>query len=343
MHVLQLGPYPPPHGGVQTNLTAIRQYLLDRGIPCSVINLTRHRRENHDSVYYPESAAAVVKLLFTLPASILHVHLGGDVSPRLIGLLLCMTLVPGRKTVLTFHSGGYPSSPAGQTARPGTLRGFVFRRFDRIIAVNQAIVDLFLKFGVPQSSIRLILPHSIPAALPPAELPDRLRNFLDAHEQILLTVGLLEAEYDLPLQIDVLERVHRTHPKAGLIIAGSGSLEQDLRSHIASKPYASDILLYGDMPHAITLSLIRQCDLFLRTTLYDGDSVSVREALHVGTPVIASDNGMRPDGCILIPKCNIEALAEAIDANLGRALSTPALQRENDANLASVFQLYQEL
>ena len=33
--------------------------------------------------------------------------------------------------------------------------------------------------------------------------------------------------------------------------------------------------------------------IFLRTTLYDGDSISVREALHLGVPVIASDNGMR--------------------------------------------------
>ena len=28
MRVLQLGPYPPPHGGVQTNLVAIRAFLL---------------------------------------------------------------------------------------------------------------------------------------------------------------------------------------------------------------------------------------------------------------------------------------------------------------------------
>ena len=27
MIILQMGPYPPPHGGVQTNLVAIRRYL----------------------------------------------------------------------------------------------------------------------------------------------------------------------------------------------------------------------------------------------------------------------------------------------------------------------------
>ena len=34
MRVVQLGPYPPPHGGVQTNLVAIREYLRRRGHAC---------------------------------------------------------------------------------------------------------------------------------------------------------------------------------------------------------------------------------------------------------------------------------------------------------------------
>ena len=55
MVVLQLGPYPPPHGGVQTNLVAIRDYLRSRGMAAPVINLTRHRRRDSDDVYYPQS------------------------------------------------------------------------------------------------------------------------------------------------------------------------------------------------------------------------------------------------------------------------------------------------
>src|SRR5207253_5339724 len=73
----------------------------------------------------------------------------------------------------------------------------------------------------------------------------------------------------------------------------SSDLESELRTRIAAKPYRGHILLYGDLPHAVTLRAILKCDVLLRTTLYDGDSVSVREALYIGTPVIATDNGMR--------------------------------------------------
>ena len=128
-------------------------------------------------------------------------------------------------------------------------------------------------------------------------MPEPVRKFFESHEHVLLTVGLLEPEYDLALQIDVMEQF----PGIGLLIIGSGSLEAELRAMIAAKPYGKDILLAGDVPHAATLRAIQQCDMLLRTTHYDGDSISVREALHLGTPVIASNNGMRPGGCDPFP------------------------------------------
>src|SRR6185437_14834553 len=86
MKVVQLGPYPPPHGGVQTNLVAIRNLLRSAGHECLAINLTRHRREEADGVYYPHSAAGLLNLLWRLKADILHLHLGGDLTRRLVDL-----------------------------------------------------------------------------------------------------------------------------------------------------------------------------------------------------------------------------------------------------------------
>ena len=84
------------------------------------------------------------------------------------------------------------------------------------------------------------------------------------------------------------------------MIVGSGSLEADLIESIASKPYRDDVFLAGDVPHPITLHLVNQADILLRTTRFDGDAISIREALFLGTPVIATDNQMRPDGLHLI-------------------------------------------
>src|ERR1035437_5034046 len=124
LKVLLLGPFPPPHGGVEISLAALQDFLHRREVCCEVINLTRHRKTEGRGVYYPASAMDVVRLLLQKKAEIIHLHIGGDVSWRLLGLGLMCSLLPSRKLVLTLHSGGYPSSPAGKAARPMGLRGF---------------------------------------------------------------------------------------------------------------------------------------------------------------------------------------------------------------------------
>jgi len=343
MKVLQLGPYPPPHGGVQTNLVAIREYLLAHGDECLAINLTRFRHADADGVFYPRSAAALAALLLRLQADIIHLHFGGDLTPRLLALAGFASLLPGRKVVLTFHSGGYPSSVAGQTAGPWTLRGLILRRLHGVIAVNAEIAALFRKFGVPLGRIRTILPFAVKMPDRAMPLPEAVRSFVAAHQPVLLTVGLLEPEYDLPLQIDGMEDVLGRFPQAGLLIVGAGSLEGELRQRIAAKPYAEHVLLHGDMPHATTLRVMIECRALLRTTLYDGDSVAVREALCLGTPVIASDNGMRPPGVRLIPAADRERLCDAIFATLDEGDRPPTIAGDGQENIRQVVEFYEAL
>ncbi len=342
MTVLQLGPFPPPHGGVQTNLVAIRDHLRRHGIRAPEINLTRHRRQNADDVFYPTSALEVIRLLFSIKADVIHLHFGGELTPRLLGLCLVCCLIPGRRVVLTFHSGGYPSGSGGR-AQSRSLQGWVLRRPEAVVAVNEEIAAWFRRLGVNERRIRVICPFA-PVAVP-HDGPQRedIRQFIAAHSPVLTTVGLLEPEYDLAVQIRALAAIRSRHPRAGLAIVGSGSLEADLRAMIHSHPARAHILLCGDVAHSDTVGLIAESDLFLRTTLYDGDSVSVREALQIGVPVIATDNGMRPAGVVLVPRSDENALLGAIDRTLAAAPRAVAVPAENEASLDDILDLYRDV
>jgi len=344
MRVLQIGPYPPPHGGVQSNLVAIREYLRNRGIYCAVINLTRFRRTAADDIYYPESALQTLALLLRLRYDILHIHFGGNITLRLLALWMVCSLIPGKKTVLTFHSGGYPASQPGRTARPATLRGFIFRRLDRIIGVNEEMIAMFRRFGVSADRLALIPPDAV-LQPPPAQLRPEIADFFQSHSPVLSTVGGLELEYDIPLQVEVVGDLLPQFPRLGLVIVGAGSLERQMRDLIGSKPYSSHMLLCGDVPHAETLSVIRGCRVFLRTTFYDGDSIAVREALHFGTPVIATDNGMRPPHVHLIGMSDRDGCRRTIERILAEAApaSPHAGQEMNDNSLLAVLELYRQL
>jgi glycosyltransferase involved in cell wall biosynthesis len=155
---------------------------------------------------------------------------------------------------------------------------------------------------------------------------------------------LLEPEYDLPLQIEVLGAVRQRYPNAGLAIIGSGSLQAQLEAQIEGVSYAPHIKLCGDVEHGITLSAIEACDVFLRTTLYDGDSISVREALHLGVPVIATDNGMRPAGVHLIAISDRDGCRRMIEQVLADPpLREPRARHTNADNIQAVVQVYREL
>jgi len=346
LRVLLLGPYPPPHGGVETNVVAIRDFLFRSQINCQVINLTRHRKTEGNGVYYPRGVFEVLRLLLKLQFDIIHIHIGGEVTWRLLGLGFVCSLLPGRKVVLTLHSGGYPSSPAGKGARPGSFRGHIFSRFDGLIGVNQEIVDMFVRFGVPRQRIRLIAPYALPEQIPDVPLPDTMRAFYESHSPLLLTVSGLEPEYDLPLQINALRSFREVRPNAGLVIVGGGSCEREILEEIRAQPYGEHILLAGDVPHEVALCAMSMADVFLRTSLYDGDSIAVREALHFGLPIIATDNGMRPAGVHLIPAGNQSALSNALGAHtMEKSYRDRAHCRRgpDEKNLISVLELYGEL
>jgi glycosyltransferase involved in cell wall biosynthesis len=341
MQILQFGVFPPPEGGVQTNVKDIRDYLRARNIRSGVIHLSRHRQRDADDVFYPKTPLAVVRSAMAFPAEIWHFHLGGSLTKALLGLYTVGTSVPGKRKILTFHSGGYPSSPDAH--RPHPLRDFVFRRFDRIIAVNEEIEQMFLRLGVSREKIKIIPPFGLPSQPAPVDIPLPIARFMQLHSSILLSVCGLEPEYDIALQIDAMEDVLRRFPDTGLIVAGGGSLENTLRQHLAAKTYADSVILFGNVPREVNLNLMTRSDAVLRTTWYDGDAISVREALQFDVPVIASDNGMRPPGVILIPARNRQALVESIFSVLETPRQPRSPKPATFENLQRILELYREL
>lgn len=344
MRVLQLGPYPPPRGGITSNMLAIRAELLAAGHHCSIVATSKSSLiVPEPDVYHPGGALALLKLLYTLEFDVLHIHVGGEIPPRVLALIFLCTARARGRCVMTLHSGGYPLSEEGKNARPNGIRGFIFRRLERIVTVNKMMFEMFERYGVKRENIRTILPFSNELPDKSVEIPPELKDFAARHRPFLFSASLLEEEYGLPLQIEALGEVLKEFPQAGLMLAGSGSLENRLREIVREKPYADHIMLAGDLDHNIVLNLTDECDLMLRTTRYDGDAISVREALFLETPVIATDNGMRPDGVHLIPVGDVNALANSIKLIAGREKPPKTRKAEDKSNIRSVIDLYEEI
>jgi glycosyltransferase involved in cell wall biosynthesis len=71
-------------------------------------------------------------------------------------------------------------------------------------------------------------------------------------------------------------------------------------------------LLLGNLPHDQFLTLMTRCSAVLRTPACDGVAASVLEALALGVPVVASENGRRPAGVISYEDTSAEEMCDRL-------------------------------
>jgi glycogen synthase len=344
LRILQLGPYPPPEGGISRNMLAIREELLKRGHTCSIIATSRSSRvDAGQDVYHPNSVLKLLRLLSSLDFDVLHLHIGGDVSRRVLSLAMACALFAKDKSILTLHSGEYPVSKEGQKASQRSLRGRIFHRFSRLVAVNAAIANVFRRYGINEDRIRIILPYALRQPDPVVKMPNGFISFYKRHSPMLLAVGGLEKDYDPLFQIASMNDILKSFPQAGLMIVGDGSMRHKVEVAVEESGYKENILLGGNVEHHVVLHLIKDADILLRTTLFDGDAISIREALFLGTPVIATDVSERPDGVELIKVGDKTALLEATRRALQKERNENQQLQADNTQIKQVVDLYQEL
>lgn len=343
LRVLQLGPVPPPEGGVSRNLFAIRDRLLGEASACKVVATTNSgAAADGEDIHFPRTPLAFITTLRSIDADITHLHLGGEITPRVLALAAAVKIFGRGKKVLTMHSGGFPGSPAGRAASPATIAAMIFRQFDHIIAVNEEIAEVFRRYGIRDEDLSIIPPFDL--SRPPAglELPAEITDFAGKHYPLLVSVGGLEPEYQPILLIESLKKLKAGHPDAGLIIVGGGSMRREAEKAIDDHKLENDVLLSGALQHDVVLKLIEEANVMLRLTKFDGDAISVRESLFLGIPVIATNVGIRPEGVHLIGEQTPEAIVEAIEAVLSEPQQIVGISDTND-HIGEVVALYRKL
>ena len=205
---------------------------------------------------------------------------------RAIVLAPVFAVLPGR-AVLVLHSGAVGRQLDAQPPALRTLTRLALRAYDEIWAVNAEIGSALPAHLLDR--VRVLSPF-VPTPVPSAGLPER--------EPHLLTVATNSglAHYNAELAVGAVRLVRRSWPDARLWILAYDRDGPELRALRAATAALDWVELSFNLDGpAVTRALARSA-VFLRPTSWDGDSVMVREALAVGTRVVASDVGPRPPG-----------------------------------------------
>lgn len=323
--LLLVGPFPPPHGGVSVHVATLQELLLKSGIPCRVLNISRDAPRSDSYVSIRGSLHfAILLLRYSFEGWSLHVHINGhNVKSWLVALTAGLAGMIGRRArgaMLTIHSGMSPAYlNSGRFARFLAWATCGFYR--HIIGVNSEIAAELRALPVPAERIE-ILPAflSTPAAL--RQLPDGFEEWSQTHDPVLSTALFFRPEYGFEVLVQAIGELRRKHPRLGCVVMGdSESRPEGLQPHVFA---------IGDVSHESCLAVIARSDVFVRPTFSDGDAISVREALALGTPVVASDVVPRPKGTLCFKTGDATDLASRIESLL-RGTGLPELARSEPA------------
>jgi len=168
---------------------------------------------------------------------------------------------------------------------------------------------------------------------------ENLRRNVEWHEDnpIVISTRHHEPIYNLECLIQAIPRVAKEIPTARFLILGKGGLTQKLKDSVAALGVGSSVKFVGQVPFAEIPKLLRMADIYVSTSLSDGTSASLIEAMTCEIPVIVADiPGNREwikDGFngLLFPIKDSEALAERMtrllkDKNLGKSLAAKAYE-----------------
>ena len=90
----------------------------------------------------------------------------------------------------------------------------------------------------------------------------------------------------------------KTWPDLGIVVVGTGDDSKAFKAQVDNLELTEHLHMAGDMEHEAFLTLLSRSDVLLRTLVTDGVSATVLEALSLGTPVVASENGTRPPSVV---------------------------------------------
>ncbi|MEU4515035.1 glycosyltransferase family 4 protein [Nonomuraea wenchangensis] len=255
----------------------------------------------------------------------------------------------------------------------GVLERIVARRADRVLVVSPDLGERMTRLGARDVRAAVVpAPPLRPAKRTPREVADELGA---GERPILLTVARLAQQKGLETLLDVAAGPWEEAPagrdvaggsrgeapddgKGGVwrgrplfVVAGEGPLRGELERRIAAE--GLPVMLLGnrdDVP-----DLLGAATAVVTATRWEGQPLSIREALMAGKPVVATAVGGIPeivgDAGVLVPYGDVSALREAVRALLeepgaAERLAAAAVQRgqempDGDEAVESVLNVYE--
>ncbi|MRT15455.1 glycosyltransferase family 4 protein [Vitellibacter sp. q18] len=315
--ILQIGPYSAV-GGVSIHIKRLSSLLKEHH---NFTFIDESPRTNDTAEVFNLRSKNFLKYFKLLnKAEIIHIHTG---ILWLQCLHIFLAYILRKKVIVTIHSLSNLNNK------------FSIRISEKFLALASKTIfvsdEISRKFNLKNKVV-------IHAFIPPdtaveEELPKEVLNILEKNKDKRIIVNnafklvLYNKQdlYGLDLLLDVARFIKRDHKNYKIIFVVA-SMDEKLNLYDQYVQIIKDENLEEQIsliPYPISfVKLMMSSDLVVRATNTDGDALTVREALFLKKPIIASDVTLRPEGTILFTNRDSQDLYLKINAVLDKNIQT---------------------
>jgi glycosyltransferase involved in cell wall biosynthesis len=317
LKVALVGVYPPPYGGVSVHIQRLLARCRDSGISGAVFDCGRHVKKAAD-VYNLTRPWNWLRLLASRQ-DILHLHTSG-LNWKFPVFFFWLARVKGARFILSYHSLRGSEESFGSLGR--RMMRHMLKSTSYCIAINPDIKDKLVAMGARPGRVSVV-----PAFLPPviregevAAIPREIRDFMMDRKPLISANAFAVVQYQgqdlygIDMCIELGAALKQGYPRIGIVFCipdtGDGRYFQEMKRRIAARGIAENFLFHTQPGQFYPL--LMESDVFVRPTNSDGDAVSLREALYLKVPSVASDVVARPEGTVLFKNRDVNDFTQKV-------------------------------
>jgi glycosyltransferase involved in cell wall biosynthesis len=327
--ILEICTYPPPRAGWSMRVELIKKQCDAEGHDCVVLNTGPNRRmpsPHYDTVMSPFDFAKKV-WKYSRSGYTIHEHVNGESLKGFVRTLLSefLNLLTGKRCYLTFHAGvDQDFFPREKAPVLVPLYWVIFAIPKRIVCNSAAVKAKIMEYGVHANKIEVIPAFTRQyLEFSPSPLPPEVESFFRSIPRVLFTYVRIRPGFNLDTLVEGFAAIASARCDVGLLLSGvtddiDAALFDDLRRRIAAHSLAARVLMLDELDHDGFLTVLTRSALYIRTPTTDGVASSVLEALALGIPVVAADNGTRPPGVVTYTSDDHRDLASKVCDALDR-------------------------
>jgi glycosyltransferase involved in cell wall biosynthesis len=287
--------------------------------------------------FQPTLGRAIARIAAQHRARVVHCHHYSPFVYASIARLWSPTL----RIVFTEHGRLSDAPPSAKRRTANRLLSHAPRE---VFTVSSELKQHLVAEGFPTGRVNVIYNGIDVGAVPPIGMRARVRRELGVPDDAVVvgTVARLDPVKDIHTLIRAVALRHGTSAQTILLVIGDGSERAVLETTAREIGVASSVRFLGHRDDA--RDLLVACDLYANSSISEGISLTILEAMAAGLPVVATRVGGTPEivdaSCgRLVPARDPQALADALTALAADAPLRQMLGRRARARVEERFTL----